>query len=197
MASRPAPDPDPRRRLVLPDELSGDVVPVARELLGCLLVRSHPDGSVQCGRIVEVEAYCGPEDQASHARRGPESRARVMFGPPGHIYVYLIYGMHHCMNVVTGPPGTAMAVLVRALEPVEGVDLATNGPGRLCKALGIDRTLNSLPLAPASGLWLERDGNHDRPVASSPRIGIDYAPEPWKSEHLRFYLADSKHVSRR
>ena len=125
---------------------------LAPQLLGMVIARRGADGLV-AGRIVEVEAYDGPEDRASHARAGRTPRTAVMFGPPGHAYVYFVYGMHHCLNVVCGPDGVASAVLIRALEPVAGVDrmrarrgasggpdqrLAA-GPARLCQAMGIDR----------------------------------------------------------
>src|SRR5512144_2148562 len=107
---------------------------VARELLGKVLV--HVDGGVRrAARIVETEAYAGEEDQASHARFGRTRRASIMFGPPGYAYVYLVYGLSHCFNVVTGEEGHASAVLVRAAEPVEGCLHSTTGPGNLCRAL--------------------------------------------------------------
>ncbi len=131
---------------------------VARDLLGKLLVRRRPDRAERVARIVEVEAYLGVRDAASHARRGPTPRAAIMFGPPGHLYVYLIYGMHHCLNLVTESDGTAGAVLIRAAEPVAGFDAGPgrrilSGPGKLCAALGI--TLRDKgrtgPRCPAAG----------------------------------------------
>src|SRR5690606_32336700 len=116
-----------------------DTTLVARELLGKLLVH-RVDGVERIGKIVEVEAYLGPHDLAAHTSKGITPRTQVMFGPPGHAYVYLIYGMHHCMNVVTEADGTGAAVLLRALEPVSGLAGGTNGPGRLCKAMGIDKS---------------------------------------------------------
>ncbi|HVR61732.1 MAG TPA: DNA-3-methyladenine glycosylase, partial [Polyangia bacterium] len=119
---------------------------VARELLGKLLVRRRADGGARVARIVEVEAYLGVRDAASHARRGPTPRAAIMFGPPGFLYVYLIYGMHHCLNLVTEADGTAGAVLVRAAEPVTGFEGGDgrapgrgllSGPGKVCAALEI------------------------------------------------------------
>ena len=110
---------------------------VARDLVGKVLV--HQDGRTRrAARIVETEAYHGPSDRASHARFGPTPRAAVMFGPPGHAYVYRVYGLHHCVNVVTGPEGFPAAVLVRAAEPIEGCLHSTRGPGNLCRALGIE-----------------------------------------------------------
>ena len=117
-----------------------DTILVARELLGKCLV--HRDQGVErVGRIVEAEAYLGPHDLAAHSSKGLTPRTRSMFGPPGHAYVYLIYGMHHCMNVVTQAEGTASAVLLRALEPIRNIEERTKGPGLLCRALGIDRRL--------------------------------------------------------
>src|SRR5262245_41469865 len=111
---------------------------VARDLLGKVIVRrSRPDGP-RLARIVEVEAYLGVRDQASHARRGPTPRAAIMFGPPGHLYVYLVYGMHHCMNFVCEPDGQAGAVLIRAAEPLDGADARElRGPGKLCRGLAV------------------------------------------------------------
>src|SRR5918996_4037253 len=122
-----------------------DTVDVARDLLGKHLVHVVA-GVERVGRIVEVEAYLGPHDLAAHSARGLTKRTRVMFGPPGHAYVYLIYGMHWCMNVVTQAEGMASAVLLRALEPVRNVEGRTQGPGLLCKAMGIDRKLNGRDL---------------------------------------------------
>ena len=139
------------------DFYSRDTVTVARALLGQRLVRDL-EGQRVSGRIVEVEAYDGQRDQASHARSGPTERNASMFGPPGHAYVYFIYGMHYCFNVVTEPKGNGAAALVRALEPVEGLDemrarrsgwdgvALTNGPAKLCYALGIDRDLDGADL---------------------------------------------------
>ncbi len=118
-----------------------DPVTVAQELLGKALVHAA-DGVQRVGRIVEVEAYLGPHDLAAHSSRGLTERTKVMFGPPGHAYVYLIYGIHCCMNVVTQAEGQASAVLLRALEPVKNVEGRTQGPGLLCRAMGIDRRLN-------------------------------------------------------
>ena len=122
-----------------------DAEAVARDLLGTLLAHRVGD-ELRVGRVVETEAYLGLHDLAAHSSRGRTARTEVMFGPPGHAYVYLIYGMHHCLNAVTGPEGDASAVLIRALEPVRNVDGGTNGPGRLCRALAIDRTLNGRDL---------------------------------------------------
>ena len=176
---------------------------VARELLGKeLLWRGN--GAPMGGRIVEVEAYLGAHDPASHAYRGETARNRTMFGEPGHVYVYFTYGMHHCMNVVTEDRGTPHAILLRALMPTTGLarwraarpDLPlskiASGPGRICRALGIDRTQDGLDLV-RSELSIRTRG--DAPEASAihagPRIGISKArARPW-----RFWLAGEPAVS--
>lgn len=193
-----------------------DTPVVARELLGQRLVRVLDDVRLS-GRIVEVEAYVGEEDQASHARFGRTRRNAPMYGPPGYAYVYFIYGMHHCFNVVTGREGHPAAVLIRALEPLEGLEemrvrrwpepadgrgdrpdvQLTSGPARLCQALGIDRRFDGADLcAPGALLFLE-EGTPipDGAVVTGPRIGVrgDEAAVtiPW-----RFCVRDSQHVSR-
>ncbi|MGZ5227824.1 MAG: DNA-3-methyladenine glycosylase, partial [Burkholderiales bacterium] len=118
-----------------------DTIEVAKDLLGKYLVHVS-GGRERIGRIVEAEAYLGPHDLAAHSAKGLTPRTRVMFGPPGHAYVYLIYGMYHCMNVVTQEEGKASAVLLRAVEPVRNIEGRTQGPGLLCKAMGIDKKLN-------------------------------------------------------
>ena len=185
-----------------------DTLVVARELLGQRLVRVL-DGSRLSGRIVEVEAYVGEDDRASHARPGRTKRNAPMYGPPGHAYVYFIYGMHHCFNVVTERDGFPAAVLIRALEPLEGVeemrarrggrpDLPlTSGPARLCQALDVDRRFDGVDLcAPGALLFLEEDVCvPDEAVTAGPRIGVrgDEAAVmvPW-----RFYVRDNHYVSR-
>ena len=172
---------------------------VAKELLGKVVVRTFEGAPSRRARIVEVEAYLGPRDLASHARRGPTPRAAIMFGPPGHLYVYLIYGMYHCMNFVTEPDGEAGAVLIRAAEPLSGSDetdpRALSGPGKLCRALGITRADKGLDLtSPSSGLFLAEDGSPAPPLARSPRIGVDYAGA-WKDRPLRFFVPGHPSVS--
>src|SRR5262252_2127893 len=116
----------------------------------------HRDGAtLRAGRIVETEAYMGPRDRAAHSSRGRTARTEVMFGPPGHAYVYFIYGFWNCLNVVTGAPGVPHAVLLRALEPLEGLRERASGPGLLCRAMGIDRSFNGTDLR-GEVLWLER-----------------------------------------
>jgi DNA-3-methyladenine glycosylase len=181
-----------------------EVLAVAPRLLNKLVVTA--DG--RAGRIVEVEAYHGEQDPASHAFRGRTARNRVMFGPPGHLYVYLSYGVHWCANVVCAPDGQAQAVLLRALDPVDGLELMRQarwrtqrhqndrdlcrGPGRLCQALGIDGNFDGADLAcPGSAVWLADDGVDPpaRPVITG-RVGISAAADrPW-----RFTLAGHRSV---
>ena len=205
------PTPPSLRRLRR-DELSTDVVSTARHLLGTLLVRDDGDERL-VARIVETEAYAGPEDRASHARAGRTARTAVMFGPPGHAYVYLVYGLHHCLNVVCGPDGEAAAVLIRAVAPLSGLagmrerrgrsagpdERLAAGPARTCQALGIDRQLDGLDLVTDERLWLARDpaGPPDAAdIVSGPRIGVDYADPEWSARPWRFGLAASPALSR-
>ena len=175
---------------------------VARELLGKLLVRRRAEGPRQVARIVEVEAYLGERDAASHARRGPTPRAAIMFGPPGFLYVYLIYGMHHCMNLVTETDGVAGAVLLRAAAPVAGFSDGAGGrrhpltgPGKLCAALAITRLLNGHDLTGGRELFLADDGAPAPRRARSARIGVEYAGA-WAARKLRFFDARSPYVCR-
>jgi DNA-3-methyladenine glycosylase len=166
---------------------------VARELIGAHLVRQDGD-LLRIGRIVETEAYQGPRDLAAHSARGLTPRTRVMYGPPGHAYVYLIYGFWNCLNVVTGAEGTPHAILLRALEPIAHLDGPSWGPGLLCRSMNIDRGLNAEDLC-GDRLWLEQPAVR-RPVriARSPRIGVDYAGD-WAHRPWRFYDRDSAYVS--
>lgn len=158
------------------------------------------DGTRRIGRIVEVEAYLGPTDQAAHTSHGKTARTQAMFGPPGHAYVYFVYGMHHCMNVVTEGEGVGTAVLLRALEPIASLSTNTNGPARLCKAMGItladygrDLLGDVLFVAePPPGLKRRRGAK----IVACPRIGVDYAGA-WAAKPLRFYLEGSPFVSRK
>ncbi len=181
---------------------------VARDLLGQRLVR-QVDGQRLSGIIVETEAYIGPGDTACHASKGRTPRTEVMFGPPGRAYVYLIYGMYHMLNLVTEAEGFPAAVLIRALEPVEGVahmqsrrqsarpDNLTNGPGKLCRALAIDLGLNNWPVTSGESLWLEL-GAPIAPagIAAGPRIGINYARPEDRAAPWRFWIQGSRAVSR-
>ncbi len=220
---------------VMPDFFRQPTLELATSLLGMELVHETAEGAA-AGRIVEVEAYMGPEDKGAHSYGGKKTRrTEVMFGPPGHAYVYLIYGMYYCFNVVSGPPGKPEAILVRALEPTEGIPLMarrrkislpsglekvvdmpgkpsfshdalsstslrllkrlTNGPGKLCAALGITKQQYGWDLA-RSPLYLRpgRSPIHPEQIARGPRINIDYAEEakeyPW-----RFWIRDNPFVS--
>ena len=200
-------------------------------MLGARLVRgSGPDA--RRGRIVEVEAYIGQNDLASHARFGRTKRNAIMFGPPGVAYVYLVYGMHHCLNVVTEPDGTAAALLIRAVEPIAGPDemrearlrsavdrlgrrdeaaaerarsriaampaarLAA-GPALVCAAFSVSRADGGVDLCdPVSELRLETAPDEIAPaVRTGPRVGIDYAPEPWRGRPWRFFVPGSPALS--
>jgi DNA-3-methyladenine glycosylase len=168
-------------------------IDVARALLGQAIVH-HPKGeSARIGRIVEVEAYvpsyAGQPDQAAHAFRGRTPRTRVIFGPPGYAYVYLIYGMHECLNIVAEPDGTPGCVLVRALEPVQHLD-AADGPGKLTRALGVTRALYGHDLLKPP-LTIRSLGAPLEAIVASPRIGIRRSAD-WP---LRFYLQGNPHVS--
>lgn len=181
-------------------------VQVAQQLLGKYLVRVHPDG-VTAGMILETEAYVGLEDKASHGSRGLTPRNAVMFGPAGFAYVYLIYGMHHCLNAVTEQEKYPAAVLIRAVQPCEGLELMltrrrkqdvrllANGPGNLCQAFGIDRRLNGIDLG-GDVLFVEDRGVCPADSVVTTRVGVDYAG-PWKDMPWRFYIAGHPGVSKR
>jgi DNA-3-methyladenine glycosylase len=172
-----------------------DTILVAKELLGKFLVH-HSRGVKRVGKIVEVEAYLGPHDLAAHSAKGRTKRTEIMFGPPGHAYVYLIYGMYHCMNVVTEREGHASAVLLRAIEPVENVEGRTCGPGLLCRAMKIDRRLNAHDLLSENFYIAAPEKSELFSTVKRPRIGVDYAKH-WAKRHLRFYIKDNPFVSRR
>jgi DNA-3-methyladenine glycosylase len=171
-----------------------DTITVAQEILGKHLV--HTDcGVARVGRIVEVEAYLGAHDLASHSARGLTPRTRVMFGPPGHAYVYFIYGMHHCMNVVTEAEGHGAAVLIRAVEPVQNLSGRTCGPGLLCRAMAIDRKLNAQDLLGNELFIVPPPVSEPFGIVRGPRIGVDYAGH-WARRLLRFYIRGNAFVSR-
>ena len=172
-----------------------DTIEVAKDLLGKCLV--HVSGGVErIGRIVEVEAYLGPHDRAAHSSKGLTPRTKTMFGPPGHAYVYLIYGMYYCMNVVTQPEGVASAVLLRALEPVKNLEGRTQGPGLLCRAMHIDKRLNGHDLLSGDFHIAGARSRGRISIVSRPRIGVEYAGSRWARRLLRFYVRDSACVSR-
>jgi DNA-3-methyladenine glycosylase len=181
---------------------------VARELLGSVLARRHPEtGAILRGVIVESEAYVGEGDKACHARAGRTPRTSTLYGPPGHAYVYLTYGMHYMLNAVTEPEESPAAVLIRAVEPLEGLEdmrrargldqphLLTSGPGKLCQAFALDLGQNGADLL-GPHVWIEPG----RPVveaavATSARIGCETAAAPWDRIPWRFYVADSRFVT--
>ncbi len=162
---------------------------VAKELLGKFLIHG-----TRIGKIVEVEAYLGPHDLAAHSSKGLTERTKVMFGPPGHAYVYFIYGMYYCMNVVTEREGHASAVLLRAVEPIENVEGRTQGPGLLCRAMGIDKRLNGHDLLSDDFYITAKAGERIFATVKGPRIGVDYAGH-WAKRHLRFYIKGNPFVS--
>lgn len=185
-----------------------DVVALARGLLGARLVVPARDGRRVAGLIVETEAYQGPEDRASHAHAGRRTRrTETMYARGGTAYVYFVYGMYHQFNVVTGVEDVPHAVLVRALEPIEGLALMrrrrgrepdrnlTSGPGKLCIALGIDRRLDGADLR-GDRVWIEEGPRvHPAAIACGPRVGIDYAGN-WAGRPWRFWLRGNPFVSR-
>jgi DNA-3-methyladenine glycosylase len=195
-------------------ELAGAATDVARNLLGTVVVRDDGAG-LRVGRIVETEAYGGPEDCASHARAGRTSRTSIMFGPAGRAYVYLVYGLHHCLNVVCGADGEAAAVLVRALSPITGIERMRGargtagsdarvaaGPARLCEALGIDRSLDGIDLLTDDRLRLALPGTGrvrlepGEQVVAGPRVGVSYAGPEWATRPWRFGIAGHVSLSR-
>jgi len=191
-------------RLLPRDFYTRDTVRVARNLIGKRLVRIRGKTRM-AGRIVEVEAYRGSDDPASHAYRGKTPRNAPMFGEPGHAYIYFTYGNHYCLNITTQQPGTAGAVLIRALHPLEGIRTMkrlrsrvpeselTNGPGKLTKALGIDKSLNEVDVTKPGRLFVEDEDDDDFKIARSGRIGIrEGTDRMW-----RFYVAGNPYVSKR
>lgn len=186
-----------------------DVLKVSRDLLGKLLVVPTPNRKRVAGMIVEVEAYRGPEDRASHAFGGRRTkRTETMYQIGGVAYVYFVYGMYYQFNVVTNVEDTPHAILVRALQPVEGIEFMrkrrhthpdhnlTNGPGKLCIAMGIDRALDRSDLL-GNRVWLEEFQTvPSSKISKGPRIGIDYA-EDWVDKPWRFWIRDNSYVSRR
>ncbi len=215
---QPGPHPSIPRQVAIPKRYGklprtfytrANVLTVARQLLGKLLVVPAQDGTRVSGMIVETEAYRGPQDRASHAFGGRRTkRTETMYQIGGTAYVYFVYGMYHQFNVVTNDCEIPHAVLVRALEPVEGIELMrqrrigqpdhslTNGPGKLCVALGIDRTFDRADLL-SNQVWIEEADRRISPsaIACGPRIGIAYAME-WVKKPWRFWLKDNLFVSR-
>lgn len=212
--SRPALLP---RRALRPVDFKHSSDELAQHLIGCKLVRVLEGGVRVAGRIVETEAYLGVRDRAAHSYGGRRTeRNEAMYARAGTAYVYFTYGMHHCFNVVCGEVDEPVAVLVRALEPVEGIDRMhaergrrrdgsarkdtdlCSGPGKLCRALAIDRDLNGIDLTSDGRLFVEssRDGPIEPArLSKTARVGVDYAGA-WSRRRLRWYLTDSPHVSR-
>lgn len=167
---------------------------VARDLLGLHLVH-RLQNIERVGKIVEVEAYIGRHDLASHSSKGLTKRTAVMFGQPGFAYVYLIYGMHHCFNVVTESADVGAAVLIRAIEPVMNITERTTGPGLLCKAMKIDRKLNAHDLLSDNFFVTDQETESPGHIVEAPRIGVHYAKE-WAAKPLRFYIQGNAFVSK-
>jgi DNA-3-methyladenine glycosylase len=188
------PQPEPLNRLTR-RFFARDAEAVARALIGAVLVRER-DGKIFRGRIVETEAYIGTHDLASHASKGRTARTDVMFGPPGHAYVYFIYGVHEMFNIVTSNEGDAQAVLVRAAEPLDGWDVSLTGPGKLARGFGITRGESRLDLVTSEALYLTRGTGRRPRVKATPRVGVDYAGD-WRDKPLRFIDQDSPAVSGR
>lgn len=185
---------DPNKRLTR-DFYRADPLEVAPGLLGSLLVHRHPERGEIIGRIVETEAYRGQQDLACHASAGMTARTKVMFGPPGYAYVYLIYGMYNMLNAVTWPQGKPAAVLIRAIEPLVSIERTTDGPGKLTMAMRIDRDLNGEDLC-GKRLFIRRGeviASDD--IKTGPRIGVDYAGV-WTKKPWRFWLRNNPYVSR-
>ncbi|WP_252106821.1 MULTISPECIES: DNA-3-methyladenine glycosylase [unclassified Halomonas] len=182
-----------------------DTLEVAQDLLGCQLVR-RVKGELIAATIVETEAYRGATDSACHAHRRKTPRTEAMFGPPGHAYVYLVYGMHWLLNIVTQPEGNPCAVLVRAVEPCLNEDAMrrvrvarnrelSNGPGKLTRALSIDKALYGEDMTRADKLWGAQGPTPQR-VATGPRVGIDYAEPADRDAPWRLWIADNPWVSK-
>jgi DNA-3-methyladenine glycosylase len=189
-----------------PSFYSRPTLEVASELIGKVLLR-RIEGCDLAGKIVETEAYVGSNDLACHASKGHTARTSVMFGPPGHAYVYMIYGFYFCLNVVTEPKGYPAAVLIRAVEPLENLDLMrqlrnnpkhetniASGPGKVCMAMSIDKRLNGESLFGAK-IWIEDRKIVPGPIRTSPRVGVDYAGE-YRDKPWRFFVEGNPHVSR-
>ena len=184
--------------MILPrDFYNRPTLQVARDLIGTRLVRNL-DGAKLVGLITETEAYISEKDLACHAKAGRTPRTQVMFGEPGHAYVYFTYGNHWMLNVVTEKEGFPAAVLIRAIQPMEGVDIMmerrqgrdTFGPGKLCQAMGIGKGENGVDLTTsASGLWIEAGLKVPNSlVTKGPRVGLNNTPEPWLSKPWRFLV---------
>jgi len=177
-----------------------DAVTVSKNILGKFLVRKLPNGKTLRGKIVEVEAYPGPEDKASHAQKMKKTKrnqAEYLIG--GHVYIYLVYGMYWDFNIVTGPLGHPQCFLIRAIEPENPEDhKQTNGPGKLCRYFALDKSLYGEDVAISKKIWFESGKEKIVPknIVATARIGIDYAGLHWARRKLRFYIKGNKAVSR-
>lgn len=180
---------------------------VAKQMLGKFLVKEE-EQEILAGKIIETEAYIGPEDKASHTFSGTKTeRNKAVFLTGGHIYIYLVYGMYWMLNITTTKKGQPECVLIRALEPVEGIEKMqqnrdtpienlTNGPGKLCQAFALDKSYYGKKLVKNSGIWLEDRGlDIEKKIVCNSRIGIDYAKE-WAEKPWRFYIKDNPFVSK-
>ena len=177
---------------------------VAKELLGKVLARQTPQGKIS-GIITETEAYCGPRDLASHASRGKTERTKTMFGLAGHLYIYLIYGMYYCLNIVTEKENYPAAVLIRSIQPIEGINLMkkyrpkvkkenlADGPGKLCLAFNLSKKQNSLDICNSKEIWVEenRDKIKLSQIIATPRVGVDYAGPYWSKKKWRFLMKNN------
>lgn len=201
-------------KILKDDFYAGTTEEIARQLLGKFLCRRTETG-VYVGKIVEDEAYLGKKDLACHSARGKTKRTETMFGSAGYAYVYMIYGIYHCLNIVTQKEGVPEAILIRALEPVmldseeinagqeyygnRKITSILNGPGKLCREFMIEKELNGAKLSKKNDLWIEDNDNKNIPateIVRTKRIGVEYAKE-WRDKPLRFYIRDSPFVSKK
>ncbi|KTD06182.1 methyladenine DNA glycosylase [Legionella gratiana] len=171
-----------------------NTITVAKDLLGKYLIHDR-EGIEYIGKIVEVEAYLGQHDLASHSSKGLTSRTKVMFGPAGYAYIYLIYGMYYCTNIVTETEGTGSAILLRALEPIKNIQGKTQGPGLLSKAMHIDKQLNQHDLTSDTFYIAELEEHQMFTIVEKPRIGVHYAKD-WAEKLLRFYIKENTFISK-
>lgn len=185
-------------KILAQDFYSQNTLKVAENLLGCFLVRKIKNNIFRF-RIVETEAYKGPNDLASHASRGLTARNKIMFGNHGFIYIYLVYGMHYMLNIVTEEKNYPAAVLIRAVEPEKNNSLKTNGPARLTKVLKITKKFNGLPIFKKDyDFWIEEADKSKKnfKIIKTTRIGVDYAKE-YKDKKWRFYIKDNDFISKK
>ncbi|WP_454785131.1 DNA-3-methyladenine glycosylase [Legionella sp. WA2024007413] len=171
-----------------------DTIIVAKELLGKYIIHNHA-GVEYVGRIVEVEAYLGEHDLASHSSKGITQRTKVMYGPAGYAYIYLIYGMYYCTNIVTEAEGIGSAILLRAIEPIKNIQGRTQGPGLLSRAMHIDKHLNQQDLTSDTFYIAKAENQEPFIIVEKPRIGVHYAKD-WAEKLLRFYIKDNAFISK-